>query len=151
MNYKDLQRLLLELKIDAQIIELKESSHTAAEAAKALNTDIKNIVKSLVFIADGQPVVAMVSGPDLVDPEKVAKELSAKSCRIATAEEVKEITGYAIGGVPPVTLNLPVLIDEAIMTREIVYGGAGSGRHVIKLTPKTILECNDARIAAIAK
>src|SRR5437016_11324465 len=91
-------------------IELRrfpEGTRTAADAARAVGCDVSQIVKSLVFIAGDQPVLALVSGADRADPDRLSTALAADGSsplgpiRRATADEAREATGFAIGGVPP--------------------------------------------------
>src|SRR5207244_13157467 len=85
-------------------IELRrfpEGTRTADDAARAVGCDVGQIVKSLVFVAGNEPVLALTSGRNRVDPAKLAALCSASDVRKATADEVRAATGYAIGGTPP--------------------------------------------------
>jgi prolyl-tRNA editing enzyme YbaK/EbsC (Cys-tRNA(Pro) deacylase) len=93
-----------------------EGTRTAEDAARAIGCHVAQIVKSLVFVADGQPVVALLSGMDRLDPERLGAALGATHVRRADGDEVRRATGYAIGGVPPFghAGSVPVLIDERL-------------------------------------
>ncbi len=95
------QAALHEVGIDVNVIRLSESTRTATEAAQAMGCDVGAIAKSLLFLADGEPLLVICGGDKRVDTSRVAELVGAKSLKMAPAEEVKRITGYAIGGVPP--------------------------------------------------
>src|SRR5438045_2873161 len=84
------------------VLELAADTSTAQLAAAALGTAVSAIVKSLLFLADGKPVLILVAGDRKVDGKALARDLSVKKVRMATAEEVLTIAGYAVGGVPPI-------------------------------------------------
>src|SRR5215813_12313442 len=86
--------------VEAEVRTYAESTRTAEEAAAAVEADVGQIVKSLVFLADGQPILALVSGSNRLDTAKLARIAGAKITR-ADADIVRAATGYAIGGVPP--------------------------------------------------
>src|SRR5579859_2237113 len=92
-------------------------THTAQDAAAAIGCDVAQIVKSLVFLAAGDPVVVLVSGSDRVDESKVAAVLGVSSVRRATANEARDATGFVVGGVPPFghTTPIRVVADGALL------------------------------------
>src|SRR5262249_58264972 len=83
----------------AEIIEFPQSTRTAAEAARAVGATVGQIVKSLVFVADGRPVLVLASGAHRVDPDKLARAAAASRVEKATAETTRSVTGVSIGGV----------------------------------------------------
>src|SRR5438105_9659448 len=85
---------------DVAVKEFAESTATAMDAAAAIGTTVERIVKSLVFMAGDQPILALVSGVSRVDPEKLSR-LVGQPVKRATADQVRELTGFSIGGVPP--------------------------------------------------
>ena len=94
--------------LDINIVRLQESARTAQLAADALNTVLGSIVKSLVFLADGEPVLVLVAGDRRADPSKLKRLLGARRVMIADAERVRSETGFSIGGVPPIGHRQPV-------------------------------------------
>jgi prolyl-tRNA editing enzyme YbaK/EbsC (Cys-tRNA(Pro) deacylase) len=123
------------------ILEFPEGTRTAAEAAKAVGCDIGQIVKSLVFMAEGRVVLALTSGRNRVDPEALADLAGVKNVRKATPEEAREATGFAIGGTPPFghPRPLPVFVDRDVLAYEVVWAAAGTPRAVFALTPEELL------------
>jgi prolyl-tRNA editing enzyme YbaK/EbsC (Cys-tRNA(Pro) deacylase) len=127
-------------------------TRTAEDAARAVGCQVAQIVKSLVFVADGQPVVALVSGADRLDPERLAAALGATQVRRADGDEVRRATGYAIGGVPPFAhaTPLPVLIDERLFAHEQVWAAAGLPDAVFRSAPQALAAASRARRVAVA-
>ncbi len=134
--------------IDATIIEVSDDVKSAKKAANALNTDKDNIIKSLVFKADNQPLLVIVPGPARVDEEKLASVFEVEDVTIASPDEVEEATGYEIGEVPPIGVDIQKVIDETVLDKDVVYGGGGSRNRMVKLDPRCIVD-ETARIAEV--
>lgn len=128
--------------IEIDVRELDKSTRTAQLAAEAIGTELGSIVKSLVFLADGRIALVLVSGDRRADSAKLAKVLGARDIRIATAEEVKNLTGFAIGGVPPVGHReaFRTIIDRTLGRFETVYAAAGSPRAIFPVTFQQLVE-----------
>jgi prolyl-tRNA editing enzyme YbaK/EbsC (Cys-tRNA(Pro) deacylase) len=111
-----------------EIRELADSTRTAEEAAAALGVPVGAIVKSLVFTADGDPVMVLASGDHQVDTVVIATTLGAGKVRRADADTVRTATGYPIGGVPPVahSTDLRVLVDRHLATYDVLWAAAGT-------------------------
>ena len=147
------QKELAARGIDAQIVETAESTRTAAEAAQAIGCTVAQIVKSLVFqgTVTGQAILIEASGVNRVNERAVA-ELIGEPIHTADAEFVREKTGYAIGGVPPVghaTEISTVLIDEDLLQYEKLWAAAGTPHAVFSLTPQQLIEISHGKVAAI--
>jgi prolyl-tRNA editing enzyme YbaK/EbsC (Cys-tRNA(Pro) deacylase) len=112
----------------AGVRRLDESTHTAAAAATALGVPVGAIVKSLVFTADGEPVLVLASGDHLVDTDRVAAALGATAVRRADPETVRAATGFAIGGVAPVGHPAPLrtFVDTHLSTYPTLWAAAGT-------------------------
>jgi prolyl-tRNA editing enzyme YbaK/EbsC (Cys-tRNA(Pro) deacylase) len=111
-----------------EIRELADSARTADEAAAALGVPVGAIVKSLVFTADGEPVMVLASGDHQVDTGAVATALGVAKVRRADADAVRAATGYPIGGVPPVahSTQLRILVDRHLSTYDVLWAAAGT-------------------------
>ena len=129
--------VLREAGAEARILEFPDGTHTAQDAADAVGCELGQIVKSLVFVCDERPVVALVPGDRRADPEKVAASVGASSTRVAEAQEVEDATGFVPGAVPPFPLPAVavVLMDKALYRHPLVWAGAGSARHVLGMAP----------------
>lgn len=132
---------------EARIEEFDDGTPTAADAAAAVGCGLDQIVKSLVFLCDDRPVVALVPGDRRGDSGKVAKAVGAASARVAKREEVEEATGFAPGAVAPFPLPRveAVLVDRTLLKHPIVWAGAGSERHVVGLAPLELARLARAR------
>lgn len=142
---------LVSAGVEAKVRTYAESTRTAEEAAAAVGADVGQIVKSLVFLADGQPVLALVSGANRLDTAKLAQIAEAKISR-ADADTVRAATGYSIGGVPPVGLAtpLPVYCDRDLLKYAEVWAAAGTPNTVFSIAPETLARITNAEIVDLA-
>ncbi|MEU2928592.1 YbaK/EbsC family protein [Streptomyces sp. NPDC007251] len=118
-----------------------EGTRTAAEAAAAIGCELSQICKSLVFAADGAPVLVLMDGASRVDTERVRRELGAGKVTRADAGVVRETTGYAIGGVPPFghRTRTRVLADRSLLAHDVVWAAAGTPHTVFPIEPKALV------------
>lgn len=125
--------------VQTRVIEFAESTRTAEEAAAAVGTTVGRIVKSLVFMAGAEPVLALVSGSNRLDTALLSAHIG-QTVRRASADEVREATGFAIGGVPPLghTQQLTVFIDGDLSGYDLVYAAAGTPNTVFPITPSDL-------------
>jgi prolyl-tRNA editing enzyme YbaK/EbsC (Cys-tRNA(Pro) deacylase) len=130
-----------------EVIELAESARTAAEAAAACGASVGQIVKSLVFLAGEEPIVVLVSGANQAD-ERRLQELTGQPIRRANADTVRTVTGFAIGGVPPVghARALRVLIDRDLLGYDRLIAAAGTPHAVFPLTPAELCRVTGGRV-----
>jgi prolyl-tRNA editing enzyme YbaK/EbsC (Cys-tRNA(Pro) deacylase) len=133
--------VLREQGADARLEEFSRGTPTAADAARAIGCDAGQIVKSLVFVCDGSPVLALVPGDRRADGAKVAAAAGAGSARIADPGEVAAATGFEPGAVAPFPVpNVSrVFLDRELLLQELVWIGAGSARHMVGLAPFDLL------------
>lgn len=128
------------------------TTRTALDAARQIGIEVERIVKSLVFMANGEPVVVLCSGRSRVDEGRLAAALAAPGLRRATADEAKTFTGYAIGGVPPFAHAQPcrVVADEGLLSFDEVWAAAGLPDAVFPIAPSELVRIAGAEVAAIA-
>jgi Cys-tRNA(Pro) deacylase len=141
------------LGVETQVIEFPQTTRTAADAAAAIGVTVGQIVKSLVFLADGRPVLALVSGTNRLDPEKLRHLAGAARVERADADAVRAATGYAIGGVPPVghAQALAVFLDQDLLPHAVVYAAAGTPNAVFAITPGQLQAITAAEVADLAE
>jgi prolyl-tRNA editing enzyme YbaK/EbsC (Cys-tRNA(Pro) deacylase) len=141
---------LRSLGVAPRIVEFAESTRTAEDAARAIGTTVERIVKSLVFTAGGEPLLVLVSGINRVAVDRLGEALGV-AVRRADASVVREATGFAIGGVPPVghATRLPVVMDSDLMQYEQVYAAAGTPNSVFPITPQDLLRITGARVLSV--
>jgi prolyl-tRNA editing enzyme YbaK/EbsC (Cys-tRNA(Pro) deacylase) len=135
-----------------EIRELDDSARTAAEAASALGVPVGAIVKSLVFVADGSPLLVLASGDHQVDTTAVAELLGVSHVRRADPDVVRAATGYAIGGVAPVAHPQPLttLVDTHLASFASVWAAAGSPHAVFPTTYEELLALTGGAAADVA-
>ncbi|MBB5631961.1 prolyl-tRNA editing enzyme YbaK/EbsC (Cys-tRNA(Pro) deacylase) [Cryobacterium mesophilum] len=139
------------LGFTADVRTMDQSTHTAQEAAAAVGCDVGAIVKSLVFLADGAPLLVLVSGPNRVDTDVLGRELGAVIEK-SDAKRVKAETGYSIGGVPPFghPVTLRTVIDPDLLRYDDVWAAAGSPTAVFRIDPDALLELTGGAVANIS-
>jgi len=128
------------------------TTRTAQDAAREIGCAVAEIVKSLVFLADGAPVVVLCSGADRVDEAKLTSALRATGIRRATADEAKAATGFAIGGVPPFAhaMDLRVLVDEGLFAFATVWAAAGLPDAVFPIAPVDLVRLASAVVLDVS-
>ena len=129
---------------------MPDSTHTAADAAAAVGCEVGAIVKSLVFLADDEPVLALVSGDNRADLAALGAVLGARIEK-ADAATVKRATGYSIGGVPPIGHPAPVrtVVDRDLLRYSTVWSAAGSANDVFPAAPQQLVDWSGGLLAAI--
>ncbi len=129
-----------------------EGTRTAEDAARAVGCEVAQIVKSLVFVADGQPVLALISGDDRLDPARLASILGAQRVDRADGDAVRDATGFAIGGVPPIghARPLPILMDRRLLNHAEVWAAAGRPDAVFSVAPEDLRRASGAQVADLA-
>jgi Cys-tRNA(Pro)/Cys-tRNA(Cys) deacylase len=126
---------------EARLEELEAGTATAEDAARAAGCPIGQIVKSIVVLCDGRPVLVLVPGDRRVDLAKITQASGATEARIARGSEVEEATGFAPGAVAPFPLpNVErVLIDQNLLAHDTVWVGAGSAMHMAAMNPGVLV------------
>ena len=139
--------------LDIAIRHVPQGARTAADAAAAIGCDVAQIVKSLVFMADDRPVVALLSGTDRLDTDRLAAELGAASVRRANGVEARDATGCPSGGVPPLGYLQPltVLLDAGLLEHDEVWAAAGLPDAVFPVAPADLGRAAGARTVRIAE
>ena len=141
------------LGLNIEVVEFDQPTRTAADAANAIGCTIGQIVKSLLFVVNGDPVMALVSGSNQLDERKLAllRDVSKKRIKRADAEYVKHVTGYSIGGVPPFGHidTLPVFVDRDLMNFDLVWAAAGTPHSVFAISPLELVRSSQGVVADI--
>jgi prolyl-tRNA editing enzyme YbaK/EbsC (Cys-tRNA(Pro) deacylase) len=144
------QSMIRELGLDREVIELAVPARTSQQAADAVGVSVGQIAKSLVFTVNRSPVLVVASGANRVDEVKLG-ELLGGAIRRADPETVRQATGYAIGGVPPIghASVLPVYIDTDLLKYDLIYAAAGAPECVFPLTPDELVRATGGRVVEI--
>jgi prolyl-tRNA editing enzyme YbaK/EbsC (Cys-tRNA(Pro) deacylase) len=143
--------------VTLEVTAFDESTHTAADAAAVLGVELGQIVKSLVFVIpsdDGpEPLLCLVAGHNRVDLARLAAVTGAGDVRRASAREAHDLTGFAIGGIPPIGHARPirVVMDPDLGRYPVVWAAAGSSTAVFPVPPATLRILSNAMVAPIAE
>jgi prolyl-tRNA editing enzyme YbaK/EbsC (Cys-tRNA(Pro) deacylase) len=139
--------------VQHELVTLSGPVKNAASMAEILGLKPKAVVKTLLFIADGKPVMVMVTGDHRADQDKLKQHLKADKLSFATENEIRAVADYQATSLPPVGLKDPVItvIDKRIKTGDVVYAAGGSPNVVLKIRVADLLEVTDAAVADIGE
>jgi len=138
-----------ELGLQVDMTTFESPTRTVDEAAAAVGCEPRQIAKSIVFVLDGDPVVAVLSGAKRVDVDGLCSVMDCVEARPATPEEVRAATGFAPGGVPPFSHGLPVVIDRDLLEVGEVWAAGGDGNTVFAVNARMLAVCTQAIVAPI--
>jgi len=138
---------------DVQIKITEDTIFTVDDASRAVGAPPEEILKSLVFLADEQPALVLMSGANRVDSNAVRKALNAKKTKMAAPEYVLDKFGFRIGGVPPIgyPAQMPALLDEDLFRHTVVWAAAGTDHSFFPIEPERLLKLTDGTRANIKK
>ena len=143
LSPSDLALFLRERGLRAELLTLPVETPTVEAAAKAVGTSSDKIVKSVLFMVDDRPMLAITSGPKRIDRRRIAIRFGVgrKRVRLADENQVQTVTGYPVGAVPPFGHPEPLLtiIDPSLLEHDVVYAGGGASDHLIKVKTAEIL------------
>ncbi len=149
----DLQAYLAAHQLPGEILHLTAHTPTVETAALALGCQPEQIVKSILFLVAGAPLLAVTGGTRRVDPRALARHagVGRKQVKLADAEAVLAHAGYPVGAMPPFGHRqpLPTLLDAAVLTQPEVYGGGGSDTTLLRIAPQAILDHTRATVLAL--
>ncbi len=140
------------LSLRAHLHVFDRSCHSVAEASEASGAPADAFVKTICMVSEGCLVAAVVKGEDRASTKRVQAALAAIEVpRLATPEEMLLRTGFPVGGTPPFGFGAIFLVDERVMAREVVWGGGGSPRALVNVSPVELLKANGGRVARVRK
>ena len=150
---EDLENYLRTRGVEGEVLRLSVPTPTVAAAAEAVGAAPEHILKTVVFVAQGKPVLVIASGTARIDTRALARHLgvSRKHLRIARPEEVLAATGYPVGAVPPLGHRqpLPTFVDERVLAHEVVYAGGGAENALLRIATRTLLEAIQPQVVAV--
>ncbi len=150
---KRVQKYLNEYNLNLKVISLDTSARTALEAASSLNCEVGAIVKSLIFKTENKFILCLIAGDKKVSLKKIKKTLNIKDAAMASADEVKNISGFTIGGVSPIGhLNkLNTYIDNSLERFDTLYAAAGHPNCIFKIDYKNLQKITNGLIKNITE
>ena len=144
-----------DLGLEIEVVEFEQTTRSAQEAADAIGTTLAQIVKSLCFVVNGEPIMALVSGSNQLDERKLAQlcGVGRKKVKRANADLVKGATGFSIGGVPPFghLTELPIYVDEELLQFDVVWAAAGTPFAVFAIAPEKLVEACGGTAVSLKK
>jgi Cys-tRNA(Pro) deacylase len=153
LTSQDLQQFIEQNRIVAEILPMEEDTPTVPDAARALGVEEDQIIKSLVFVVDGQPTLVITNGTRRVDNRLVARQygVGRKRAKMTSAQQALEITGYAVGAMPPFghRTRLRTIVDPSVVDHQEVFGGGGEIDALLRLTSEELLRVTGASIVRI--
>jgi Cys-tRNA(Pro) deacylase len=146
------RRVLEQHGLAGGLFEFEQSTKTAQMAADAMGCELGQIVKSLVVLVDGSPVLALVAGDRRGDFAAIAEHMGGSSAKMADADTVRAATGYAIGGVSPFDLpdELTVLVDDSLSRFQVVYPAAGTPSSMVRMDRDDLMRVVGGTVARIS-
>ena len=148
LGIPDLEAFIESRSIQAEVISLPVRTLTVPDAARAVGTVPERIIKSLLFLVDGRPVLTIASGTARVDRRPIAAHFGVgrKRVKLADAETVQAITGYPVGAVPPFGHQEPLqtLIDPRVLKMSLIYAGGGAEDALLRTSPDEIVRVTSA-------
>ena len=155
MDRTDLQIFIDDHHIQATILPLSEHTLTVGDAARALAVDTDQIIKSLIFHIDGDPLLVINNGLARVDRRKLAAHLGVgrKKVKFASPDKAFALTGFVVGSIPPFghKQKLLTLVDTAVTQLDIIYGGGGDIDAMMRLTSEELLNVSQAEVTAFSE
>ena len=150
---KRAKEALKKFKSEIKVIELEQTARTANDAANSLNTEVGSIVKSLLFRNEGNFFLCLVSGDKRCSLIKLKKIFNSKDLSMASPDEVKDQTGYTIGGVSPVghKNKLEIFVDESLNRFKYLYAAAGHPNCIFKISFDELLNLTNGVIKDIVE
>ena len=150
---KRAKEALKKFNSEIKVIELEQTARTANDAANSLNTEVGSIVKSLLFRNEGNFFLCLVSGDKRCSLNKLKKIFNSKDLSMASPDEVKDQTGYTIGGVSPVghKNKLEILVDESLNRFKNLYAAAGHPNCIFKINFDELLNLTNGKVKDIVE
>jgi Cys-tRNA(Pro) deacylase len=150
---EEVRQFLTDHGLEARIHTFAESTENAYLAAQALGVELGQIVKSVMFLSDGEPVLVLMSGDMNVDTKKLKKLLGVRKVRMADAETVLKVTGYVVGAVPPVAHRqaIDTYLDESLNRFAKIYPAGGTASNMFATTFEELLGLSKAKVINVAK
>ena len=146
------QKALQDLGLSCEVVQMQATTRTAEDAARAVGCEVGQIVKSLIFEGkqSHRPILVVASGANRVNEKILGRQIS-EPVKMANAEFVREMTGFAIGGVPPLAHRNPltVFIDEDLLTYSEIWAAAGTPRAIFKLTPENLKMITNGTVISV--
>lgn len=148
------QKLLDHIRAQGLAVEhfvYQQSCHSVPEAAQAAGVTTRDLIKSICMMSGDELIVAIVKGEDGASTTRVGKLLGLERPRPASLEEMLARTGYPAGGTPPFGFPARFLVDERVLEKDVIWGGGGSARSLVRLSSAELVRANGATVCRIRR
>jgi Cys-tRNA(Pro) deacylase len=153
MDHTDLQRYIVEAGVEAEIVHLAHNTPTVEEAARAAGCRPEQIGKSILFLVEERPHLVVANGVTRVGYKALAAHLgtSRRRLKLAKPSAVLDITGYAVGTVPPFGHKqpLPTIVEARVLAQEEIFAGGGAINALMRLRPEELLRVSQAEVVSL--
>lgn len=150
LGVPDLQAYMVDRFVSGEILYLDVPTPTVETAARAVNASVDQIIKSILFMVDEQPVLAIANGNTMIRQRAIGAVygVSKKKVRLASPEEVLVLSGYEVGAMPPFGHRqpFPTLMDQRVLDIPEAYAGGGAENVLLRVNPQEILKVTGARV-----
>jgi prolyl-tRNA editing enzyme YbaK/EbsC (Cys-tRNA(Pro) deacylase) len=147
-----LKAIIQEKDIKAEHLSFDRSCHSVAEAALTVGAEPEDFVKSICMVDQGgRAIVAIVKGEDRASTSRVAKALGIARPRVASREEILDLTGFPVGGTPGFGFDAVFLVDPRVLEKEVVYLGGGSDMALVRMDTSELVRANGGRIVRVRR
>lgn len=149
----DVHNYLQTANIPHELRRMPEPARTASQAAVALGLQPHQVIKSVLLLANDNPLMVLLPGDTMVDYTKLKSELGASRLRLVSTDEVRQLTGYLIGCTPPVALktDMPKYIDLHALREDVVYTGGGEPNMILKIRSYDLVRAADAEVVDVIR
>ena len=147
-----LKAIIREKGIEAEHLSFDRSCHSVAEAALTVGAEPEEFVKSICMVdEEGGAIVAIVKGEDRASTSRVARALGIERPRVASPEEMLDLTGFPVGGTPGFGFDAVFLVDPQVLEREVVYLGGGSDMALVRMGTSELVRANGGRVVRVRR
>jgi len=146
-----LKRIIEDNGIDAEHLSFNKYCRSVAEAARTVGAKPEDFVKSICMVGGSGVIVAIVKGEDRASTSRVAKVLGIERPRVASPDEILDLTGFPVGGTPGFGFDAQFLVDPRVLEKEWVYLGGGSECSLVRMSPQELVRANGGKVARVRK
>ena len=149
----DVHNFLQVKEIPHEIFLINSPTRTAEKTAAVLGLQLEEVIKSVVFVANSKPVLVILPGDRRASYKKLKNALGASKLKLASGQEVTDLTGYVLGATPPLAhqTDLSTVVDQSVMDKGVLYTGGGEVNALLKIRPQDLVRATEARVADVSE
>ncbi len=149
----DVHNFLQVKEIPHEIFLINSPTRTAEKTAAVLGLQLEEVIKSVIFVANAKPVLVILPGDRRASYKKLKNALGASKLKLASGQEVTDLTGYVLGATPPLAhqTDLSTVVDQSVMDKGVLYTGGGEVNSLLKIRPQDLVRATEARVADVSE